>query len=137
MNNTLNNNNNLYINDKIIEKLINQNKELIIMNQKLSEQNIELSKINNELSKTNESIIASYHMVQDNFDRSSLRNTIKTCIMTLLICFTVIVLFFIGGWYYTLQDRTYVEGEYNTITNFNDDSMQQINNNLVNEGDEE
>ena len=83
MNNTLNN---LCTNEKIIEKLINQNKELVEMNQKLSEQNIELSKINNELSKTNECIIASYHIVQDNFDRSSLRNTVKTCLMTLMIC---------------------------------------------------
>ena len=136
MNNTLNNNNDLYTNDKIIEKLISQNKELIIMNQKLSEQNIELSKTNSELSKTNESIIASYHMVQDNFDRSSLRNTIKTCIMTLMICFTIIVLFFMGGWYCTLKDRTYIEGENNTVSNFNDNSMQQINNNL-NKGDEQ
>lgn len=131
-----NNDNNTYTNDKIIEKLINQNKELILMNKKLSEQNIELSKTNSELSKTNESIIASYHMVQDNFDRSSLRNTIKTCIMTLMICFTIIVLFFMGGWYCTLKDRTYIEGENNTISNFNDNSMQQINNNL-NKGDEQ
>lgn len=130
-----NNDNNTYTNDKIIEKLINQNKELILMNKKLSEQNIELSKTNSELSKTNESIIASYHMVQDNFDRSSLRNTIKTCIMTLTICFTIIILFFMGGWYCTLKDRTYIEGENNTISNFNDNSMQQINNNL-NKGDE-
>lgn len=131
-----NNDNNTYTNDKIIEKLINQNKELILMNKKLSEQNIELSKTNSELSKTNESIIASYHMVQENFDRSSLRNTIKTCIMTLTICFTIIVLFFMGGWYCTLKDRTYIEGENNTISNFNDNSTQQINNNL-NKGDEQ
>ena len=131
-----NNDNNTYTNDKIIEKLISQNKELILMNKKLSEQNIELSKTNSELSKTNESIIASYHMVQDNFDRSSLRNTIKTCIMTLMICFTIIILFFMGGWYCTLKDRTYIEGENNTISNFNDNSMQQINNNL-NKGDEQ
>lgn len=133
MNNTLNN---LCTNEKIIEKLINQNKELVEMNQKLSEQNIELSKINNELSKTNECIIASYHIVQDNFDRSSLRNTVKTCLMTLMICFTAIVLFFMCGWYCTLPDRTYVEGENNVITNFNDNSMQHINNILKNKGDE-